>query len=117
MARRDHHFDVNRGELETIFKGLDQFRGIHEHRTRILSMAAWILYRIAERRPFYDGNKHSAWVMSTKFFNWNGYRLITESPEQKRELHRLLTGVQRHSKGFDDVKVYMNRATITFRSR
>ncbi|MEM3160651.1 MAG: Fic family protein [Nitrososphaera sp.] len=117
MARRGHNFDVNRGELDSIFKQLGKFRSITDHRTRIINMAAWILYGIAESRPFFDGNKTSASTTCIRFLNWNGYDLLIELLDIKREMHRLLTGVQRHYKDFDDVREFLKRSVITFRSR
>lgn len=117
MARRGTHFDVNRSELDSIFKQLDQFRDIPDTRDRITKMASWILYRIAESRPFFNGNKRTASVACIKFLNWNGYHLPLFAQARKMEMHELLTGIQHNSKGFDDTKGFLNRTVVTFRSR
>jgi prophage maintenance system killer protein len=117
MASRASHFDIDRQALESIFERLDQFRGIADGRDRITDMAARILYRIAESRPFFNGNKRSPAVACIKFLNWNGYHLPLFSQRKKVEMHELLTGIQRQSKGFDDVRAFLKRSVVTFQSR
>lgn len=107
IASRDTHFDVDLAELESIFKQLDQFRSITDRHERIMSMAAWILYRIVKSRLFFNGNKRSASVASIKFLNWNNYHLPLFSSVKKIEMHELLTGIQRHVKDFDGARKFL----------
>jgi death-on-curing family protein len=82
-----------------------------------MGMAAWILYRIAKSRPFFNGNKRTASVASIKFLNWNGYHLPLFSSVKKIEMHELLIGIQHNAKGFDDARKFLKQSTVTFRSR
>lgn len=116
MATRGSHFDVDRAELESVFKQLDQFRSISDRHERIMNMAAWVLYGISNSRPFFNGNKRSASVACVRFLNANDYDILIELLDIKKEMYELLTGVQKGSHEFRDVKTFMRRRAVTFRS-
>lgn len=109
MAASGTHFWVHRGELDKIFSGLDQYRKISDKRERLMNMAAWIAYAMADRRPFNNGNKRTAAIATVKFLNANGYDLLLELLDLQTQFHRLLRGVQHGTADSGDILKFLKK--------
>lgn len=112
MARRDNIFSADRELLETIAKELDQFRSIKDRRKRVLSMAAWLMYRMVEGDTFHDGRKSTAIPAGVRFLNTNGFDLLVELLPIKQALFDLLNQAQKHRADFEDIRAFLDKKAI-----
>lgn len=119
MASRKEEFEVDRDILVKTFLKVNAIgpAEIPNRRDRIIRKASHIMYGIAFRQPFFEGNKTTALFTTIDFLRQNGFDLPLETVAQEQEVFDFLVQVMFASRELADVIEFLDKKVVTYTAR